>query len=227
MQVTTVVSGAWDAFATKITAFLPALIGAIIIFVAGWIIARLVKFAVVKLLKLVRFDKATEKGGVQKFLKKGEITKTPSDILGTLVYWFIMILVIIASLDALGLPIVSDLLNSIFLYIPNVVAAIIVLVLGFLVGNLLAAVVKTAASNAGLKAADGMGKLALYALVVFSIAIALDQLGVGEEIVGAAFMITFGAVALALALAFGLGGRDAAAEYLKRWLEEKKTPAKK
>ena len=227
MQVTTVVSGAWNAFAIKITAFLPALIGAIIIFVAGWIIARLVKFAVVKLLKLIRFDKATEKGGVQQFLKKGEITKTPSDILGILVYWFIMILVLIASLDALGLPIVSDLLNSIFLYIPNVVAAIIVLVLGLLVGNLLAAVVKTAASNAGLKAADGMGKLALYALVIFSIAIALDQLGVGEEIVGAAFVITFGAVALALALAFGLGGRDAAAEYLKRWLEEKKTPAKK
>jgi hypothetical protein len=227
MEVTTIVTGAWNAFATKITAFLPALIGAIIIFVIGWIIARLVKLAVVKLLKLVRFDKATEKGGVNQFLKKGDITKTPSEILGILVYWFIMILVLIASLDALGLPIVSDLLNSIFLYIPNVVAAIIVVILGFLVGTLLAAVVKTAASNAGLKAADGMGKLALYAIILFSVAIALDQLGVGEEIVGAAFIITFGAVALALALAFGLGGRDAAAEYLKRWLAEKKTPAKR
>jgi hypothetical protein len=227
MEVTTVVTGAWNAFATKITAFLPALIGAIIIFVIGWIVARLIKLGVVKLLTLVRFDKATEKGGVNQFLKKGDITKSPSEILGILVYWFIMILVIIASLDALGLPIVSDLLNSIFLYIPNVVAAIIVLILGFLVGTLLATVVRTAASNAGLKAADGMGKLALYALVLFSVAIALDQLGVGEEIVGAAFMITFGAVALALALAFGLGGRDAAADYLKRWLQEKKPPAKR
>ena len=151
MEVTTVVTGAWNAFATKITAFLPALIGAIIIFVIGWIIARLVKLAVVKLLKLVRFDKATEKGGVNQFLEKGDITKSPSELLGILVYWFIMILVIIASLDALGLPIVSDLLNSIFLYIPNVVAAIIVLILGFLVGNLLATVVRTAASNAGCK----------------------------------------------------------------------------
>jgi hypothetical protein len=227
MEVTTVVTGAWNAFATKITAFLPALIGAIIIFVIGWIIARLVKLAVVKLLKLVRFDKATEKGGVNQFLEKGDITKSPSELLGILVYWFIMILVIIASLDALGLPIVSDLLNSIFLYIPNVVAAIIVVILGFLVGNLLATVVRTAASNAGLKAADGMGKLALYAIVLFSVAIALDQLGVGEEIVGAAFIIIFGAAALALALAFGLGGRDAAGDYLKRWLEEKKPPARK
>jgi hypothetical protein len=227
MEITTVVSGAWNAFATKITAFLPELIGAIIIFIVGWIVARLVKLGVVKLLALVRFDKATEKGGVNEFLKKGDITKSPSEIIGTLVYWFIMILVIIASLDALGLPIVSDILNSIFLYIPNVVAAIIVLILGFLVGNLLAAVVRTAASNAGFKAADSMGNLALYAIVIFSVAIALDQLDIGEEIVAAAFIIAFGAFALALALAFGLGGRDAAADYLKRWLEEKKSPAKR
>jgi hypothetical protein len=169
MELTTVVTGAWNVFATKITAFLPALIGAIIIFVAGWIIARLVKLGVERLLKLVRFDRATEKAGVQEFLKKGDIVKTPAEIVGTLVYWFIMILVIIASLDALGLPIVSDMLNSIFLYIPNVVAAIIV----------------------------------------------------------SAFELAFGAAALALALAFGLGGRDVAADYLKRWLEERKTPARK
>ncbi len=227
MEVTTVVTGAWDAFATKITAFLPELIGAIIIFVVGWIIARLARLSVEKLLKLVRFDTATEKAGVKTFLKKGEIVKTPSEIVGTLVYWFIMILVIIASLDALGLPIVSDMLNSIFLYIPNVVAAIIVLVLGFLMGTLLAAVVRTAASNAGLKNAAGLGKLSLYAIVFFSAAIALIQLGIGEEVVASAFELAFGAAALALALAFGLGGRDVAADYLKRWLEEKKIPAKK
>jgi hypothetical protein len=227
MGLTTVVTGAWNAFAVKITAFLPALIGAIIIFVAGWIIARLVKLGVERLLKLIRFDKATEKTGVQEFLKKGDILKAPSEIIGSLVYWFLMILVIIASLDALGLPIVSDLLNSIFLYIPNVVAAIIVLVLGFLLGTLLSAVVRTAASNAGLKNAEGLGKLALYAIVFFSGAIALIQLGIGGEIVVSAFGIAFGAAALALALAFGLGGRDVAADYLKRWLEEKKTPAKR
>jgi small-conductance mechanosensitive channel len=227
MEVTTVVTGAWNAFATKITAFLPELIGAIVIFVVGWIIARLVKLATEKLLNLVRFNKATEKTGVNKFLKKGEIVKAPSEIVGMLVYWFIMILVFIASLDALGLPIVSDMLNSIFLYIPNVVAAIIVLVLGFLMGNLLAAVVRTAASNAGLKNAEGLGKLSLYAIVVFAVSIALIQLGIGEEIVVSAFGLAFGAAALALALAFGLGGRDVAGDYLKRWLAEKKTSAKK
>ena len=223
MQITAVVKGAWDAFATKITVFLPEFIGAVIIFVAGLIIAKLVNMGIVKLLRLVRFDIAAEKTGVKEFLGKGNIVKTPSEIIGALVYWFMMILVLIASLDALGLPIVSDILNDIFLYIPNVVAAIIVLVLGILFGNLLSAVVRTAASNAGLSTADGLGKTALYAIVVFSGAVALIQLGIGEEIVTSACSLAFGAIALAFGLAFGLGGKHVASDYLKKWLEGKDT----
>ena len=223
MELTTIVTGAWNTFTAKIMAFLPMLIGAIIIFAAGLILAKLVRLGVVKLLKLIRLDSATEKAGIENFLKKGDIRKTSSEILGTLIYWFIMILVIIASLDALGLPIVSDILNDIFLYIPNVVAAIIVLILGILFANLLSAVVRTAASNAGLTTAEALGKVTFYAIIFFSGAIALIQLGIGEEIVAAAFGIVFGAAALALALAFGLGGRDVAADHLKKWFE-KKTP---
>jgi len=222
MEITTVVTGAWNAFATKVTAFLPELIGAIIIFVLGWFIARLSKKSVIKLLRLVRFDKGAEKGGISEFLEKGSITRTPSEIIGVLVYWFVMILVIIAALDALGLPIVSDLLNSIFLYIPKVVAAVIVLVLGILFGNFIASVVQTTASNAGITTAEGLGKLCLYAILFFSGTIALDQLGIGKEIVTTAFLLAFGASALALGLAFGLGGKDLAGEYLKKWLASKK-----
>jgi len=225
MELTTVVTGAWNAFTTKITVFLPKLMGAIIIFVAGLIIAKLIKMMVVRLLRLVRFDSVAEKTGVKGFLEKGNITKTSSEIIGVLIYWFFMVLAIIASLDAMGLPIVSDILNDIFLYIPNVVAAIVVLVLGFLLGSLLSAVVRTAASNAGLATPEGLGKTALYAVVFFSVSVALLQLGIGEEIVTSAFIISFGAAALALALAFGLGGKDVAADYLKRLLEEKKMPS--
>jgi len=227
MTITAVVKGAWDAFATKITVFLPELIGAIIIFVAGLIIAKLIQLGIVKLLRLARFDTAAEKTGVKEFLSKGSISKTSSEIIGSLTYWFVMILVLIASLDALGLPIVSDILNDIFLYIPNVVAAIIILVLGMLFGNLLSAVVRTAASNAGLSTADALGNTALYAIVIFSGAIALIQLGIGEEIVASAFGLGFGAFALAFGLAFGLGGKDVAANYLKKWFEGKnKSPQK-
>jgi hypothetical protein len=227
MEITAVVKGAWAAFATKITVFLPKLIGAIVIFVAGLIIAKLINMGIVKLLKLIRFDKVAEKTGVKEFLDKGSIIKTPSEIIGTLIYWFVMILVIIASMDALGLPIVSEILDEIFLYIPNVVAVIIVLILGILFGNLLSAVVRTAASNAGLSTADALGKTALYAVVAFSGAIALIQLGIGVEIVTSAFGLIFGALALAFGLAFGLGGKEIAADYLKRWTEGKKTPVQK
>ncbi len=227
MELMTVVTGAWNAFATKITVFLPKLLGAIIIFVVGLIIAKLIKMGVVRLLKLLRFDTAAEKTGVKGFLEKGNITKTSSEIVGILIYWFVMILAIIASLDAMGLPIVSDILNDIFLYIPNVVAAIIVLVLGFLLGSLLSAVVRTAASNAGFATHEGLGKTALYAVIFFSVSVALIQLGIGGEIVTSAFVIAFGAAALALALAFGLGGKEVAADYLKELLKEKKTPSQK
>ena len=227
MQITTVVQGAWDAFATKITAFLPMLIGAIIIFVAGLLLARLLRYFTVRLLKLVRLDRAGEKTGLKEFLEKGSIFKEPSEIVGSLVYWFLMILVLIATLDALGLPIVSELLNQVFYYIPNVVAAVVVIVLGILLGNLLAAVVRTAASNAGLAAAEGLAKTSLYAIIFFSGAVALVQLGIGAEVVAASFEIAFGAVALALALAFGLGGKDVAAGYLQKWLKETKIPNKK
>ena len=226
MEITTVVQGAWNAFATKITVFLPKLMGAVIIFVVGLIASKLIEMGVVKLLKLIRFDVAADKAGVKNFLDKGGIEKTASEIIGTLVYWFIMILVLIATLDALGLPIVSDLLNQIFVYLPNVVAAIVVLILGVLFGNLLSAVVRTSASNAGLASAEGLGKAALYAIIVFSAAIALIQLGIGEEIVTYAFGLVFGAIALAIGLAFGLGGKEVAAGYLKRWLEAQKTTAK-
>ncbi len=227
MEITAVVKGAWDAFATKITIFLPELIGAIIIFVAGLIIAKLFKMGIVKLLRLAHFDSAADKTGVKGFLNKGNIIRTPSEIIGSLAYWFIMILVLIASLDALGLPIVSDILNDIFLYIPNVVAAIIVLILGILFGNLLSAVVRTTASNAGVANAEGLGKIALYAIVVFSGSIALIQLGIGAEIVSLAFGLAFGAMALAFGLAFGLGGKEVAGNYLKKCLEEKKTSKQK
>ena len=222
MEVKAVVMSAWGAFATKITTFLPDLIGAIIIFVGGWLLAKLLRLLIVKFLRLIRIDSLSEKTGVKGFLEKGNIQKTLSQIVGMLVYWFFMILVLIASLDALGLVIVSDMLDSIFLYIPNVVAAIIVLILGLLFGNLLAAAVKTAAGNAGLLIGDTLGKISLYAIVFFAGSIALLQLGIGEAVVAAAFIILFGATALALALAFGLGGKDAAAELLKAWMEKKK-----
>ena len=182
----------------------------------------MIRYATVKFLKLIKLDTAAESTGVKEFLAKGNVHKSTSEIIGSLLYWFLMIIVLVASLDALGLPIVSDLLNAVVLYIPNVIAAVIVLTLGVLFGSLLSAVVRTAASNAGLGIAEELSKVAFYGIMVFASSIALIQLGIGKDVIESTFEILLGAVALAPALAFGLGGREVAAEYLKKWLETKK-----
>lgn len=220
MEILSTVQGAWEAFATQITIFIPLLIGAVIIFVIGWFAAKISKRVVSKVLSKLQLDKTSEKTGLKEFLKKGNVTQEPSEIVGLLTYWFIMLLTLVASLDTLGLPIASDILNEIFLYIPNVVAAVLVLILGVFLGNLLSSVVQTTVANAGFSNPESMGKISLYAVIFFSGTIALSQLGVGSEIVTAAFILAFGGFSLACGLAFGLGGKDVAAEYLQQWLQK-------
>lgn len=220
MQIMATVQNAWDAFSTQITSFIPLLIGAIIIFVVGWLAAKLTKSIISKLLSKLQLDRTSEKTGLKEFLQKGNVVQQPSEIVGSLTYWFIMLLTLVASLDALGLPIASDILNEIFLYIPNVVAAVLVLILGIFLGNLLSSFIQTGVANAGFSNSEIMGKISLYAVIFFSGTIALSQLGVGQEIVTAAFILAFGGLSLAGGLAFGLGGKDVAAEYLQKWLKK-------
>jgi len=221
MEILSTVQSAWQAFVTQITIFIPLLIGAIIIFVVGWFAAKISKRVITKVLSKLQLDKTSEKTGLKEFLQKGNVTQEPSEIVGLLTYWFIMLLTLVASLDTLGLPIASDILNEIFLYIPNVVAAVLVLILGIFLGNLLSSVVQTTVANAGFSNPESMGKISLYAVIFFSGTIALSQLGVGSEIVTAAFILAFGGFSLACGLAFGLGGKDVAAEYLQQWLQKK------
>lgn len=222
MEILSTVQNAWQAFVTQITIFIPLLIGAIIIFVVGWFAAKISKRVITKVLSKLQLDKTSEKTGLKEFLQKGNVTQQPSEIVGLLTYWFIMLLTLVASLDTLGLPIASDILNEIFLYIPNVVAAVLVLILGIFLGNLLSSVVQTTVANAGFSNPESMGKISLYAVIFFSGTIALSQLGVGSEIVTAAFILAFGGFSLACGLAFGLGGKDVAADYLQKWLQKEK-----
>ena len=227
MNLTASITNAWESFAVTIVAYLPQIIGAIIILALGWILARFIRYLITKILQKLQFEKLTEKAGVGELLRKGEIYRSPSNLIGLVVYWFILVLVFIAAMDALGLPVVSEALDNIFLYIPNVVAALVVLVLGFLFGNLISSVVRTAAANAEIAESEILAKTAQYSIIVFSVLIALHQLGIAQQLVTAALIIGFGAFSLALALAFGLGGRELAAEKLKKWSENQKPKQKK
>lgn len=203
----------------QIAMSLPQILAAIILFVVGWIIARLVKKMVIKLLTLAKFNYVTEKTGIDKFLKDGGLSITTIDILGTLVYWVIMLIVIMATLNSLQLTTAALLFNEIMLYVPNLIVAIIILILGIYLGRLVAKSLHASLLNANDVNAALIGRIAFYSIIVLTVFIILSQLQIAEPIVTSAFQIFFGAICLALALAFGLGGKDWAAGKIKKHLD--------
>lgn len=214
-QLTDVLRESYTQFFGQLAGFLPNLIGAIVILIVGWIIARVVKSLAVKLLRVVRFNVLTDKAGVDKFLQDGGVKVTASEVVGVLLYWLIMLIVLSAAFNSLGLRIASELFNEIILFVPNVVVAVLVLIVGLYLARFMDHVVVTYFKNIGVQNAETFGRIAKWVILVFVVSVTLFQLNVGAEIVRDAFLIIFGAVALALALAFGLGGRDWAAHVIK------------
>jgi hypothetical protein len=223
MNAVVTVTGFWDAFVTKIAVLLPNLFFAIAIILLGWVFCNVIKRIVVRLLRLCHFDLLAERAGIKLALDRGGIKQSPSDIVGLLVFWFLFLIAIVTTLETLNLSGATDTLHSIYLYIPKIVAALVVLILGLYFANFLETVTRTTCANAGLEQAASIGRAAYVGTAIFVIAGILEILDIASEIVIWAFILVFGAVCLALALAFGLGGRDVAARYLDKWLEEKKT----
>jgi hypothetical protein len=214
MQIQDIIVDSVAAFIRGIGDFLPNILAAIVILIVGWIIAKLLKAAVARVLKLVKFPTLTQRAGIDDFLAKGDVKQTASDLIAVLVYWLVMLIVLVTAVNALGLDVASQLLNQILLYIPNIIVAVVVVVVGMYAANFVAALVRTAAANAGIAEAGFIAALSRYALIIFTFAIALNQLRIGQEIVANGFLIVLGAAALGAALAFGLGARDLVGKYL-------------
>jgi hypothetical protein len=201
---------------TQIVAFLPKLIGALVLLIAGWLVAKLARKAAVKVFKILRIETVAEKSGIEDFLIKGGVPFTTVSILGSLIYWFVMLIVFLAVLNSLGLEAAAALFDKIVLYIPNVLVAVVVLLFGTLFAKLVQGVSQSYLSNVGVAGAVLMSTVAYYAIIIFVISVALEQLAIGGLVLVSAFQIAFGALCLALALAFGLGGRDWAAHVLEK-----------
>jgi hypothetical protein len=206
-------------FLNEIAVALPQIIGALLILLIGWIIARIIKRLSVKGLRLVRFNYLTEKSGIENFLEKGGVKVSSIDLIGTLIYWIIMLVVILATLNSLQLTAASTLFNQIMLYIPNIIVAILILVIGIYFARLVSQVLVTSLKNMGEKTANMIGTIASYAIIVFTVFIILGQLNIAGSIVNNAFIILFGALCLALGLAFGLGGKEWAARIIDKHLK--------
>ncbi len=201
---------------TKIARFIPTLVGALVILIVGWIIAKIARNAVKRFLQLIHFDTIAEKSGISDILKKGTVRVTAGQILTGLAYWLVMIMVLVMVVNALGLTVASQLLEGLLAYIPQVIAALFILVLGLFLGNLVFGIVHTAASNADLPKPEMLSSLARWAIVIFAVTVSLKQLGIAPFLVSTTFNIFFAGVCLALALAFGLGGREAAGKYIEQ-----------
>ena len=195
----------YNVFFTQLASFLPKLIGAVVLLIFGWIIAKIIRTVSIK-------------GGVDKFLYDGGVKKSTIEIVGDLFYWLIMLIVILAAFNSLGLSVASELFNQIILYIPNIIVAILVVIFGLFLARFISQALVTYFANIGIENSKTIGRIAQYAIIIFVISISLTQLNVGEEIVASAFLIIFGAICLALALAFGLGGKEWAANIIKKYL---------
>lgn len=202
--------------------FISSLIGMILILVIGWLIAKLVQNVIARLLKLMRLDSIADQIGANNILAKGGIKYTLSELLGVLCYWIVILVTLTVSVNAIGLTAVADLLNRVILYVPNIIAAIFILVLGIFCATFLGSIIQTSAANAGLSQAKLLSKLAEVIIVVFAIAIALEQLGIGALVIGLAVNIIFASIGLGLALAFGLGCKDIAGKYVSEIIEKLK-----
>jgi hypothetical protein len=199
---------------TRILAYLPILLGALIILIVGWIVAKLIRRGVDLLLKAIRFDVMANKTGITEVLRKGDLKFTASQVVSGLVYWLIIIMVLVMTVDALGLPKASDILSSIFAYVPKVIAALLVLVVAMFLASFVSGIVRAACGNANLPKPELIAGISQWAIIIFAATIAMEELGIAPLLVGTAFNIILGGVVLALALAFGLGGKDAAARYI-------------
>jgi len=210
------------AMLIKIWSYIPAILGAIAILIIGWIIAKFVEAIVVRALKAVRLDVVSDKAGIANMLAQGEIKWTLSELIGVIVYWIVMLSVLAATLNALNLTIAGDLLSKLVAYIPNIIIAIFVLVLGSFLASFVAGIVRTAASNAGLGNAKLLAKITQTVLIVFAIIVAIEQLNIATAFIAFAINIILASIGLALALSFGLGCKDIAAKAMSDMLNKVK-----
>jgi hypothetical protein len=205
------------AFLTQIGAFLPRLALAIAVLIAGWLVAKVVRFAVTKGLRAINFNILTERAGIDGFLQQGGLRSDTTGIFGLLVYWLVILAALIIAFNSVGLTYITDLLGKVLLFVPKVIVALLIVTFGAYFARFVANAVITYCRNIGVQDAPMLGTLAQYAIMAFVVLIALDQVDVGGDIIRESFLVILAGVVFALALAFGLGGKDWAAERLERW----------
>lgn len=202
----------WVRFIT----FVPTLVGALLVFLFGLVVASILGKVVERIIRALRIDQAIERISIGEKLKEHGIDITFSEFFGKLVQWFLALVFLMAATDIIGLTQVTNFLNSVLLYLPNVVVATIILSIAFLLSSLVYTIVRSSTRAAGVMNAGLLATIIRWAIVVFGLLAALIQLGIATSLVNTIFIGLIAAISLATGLAFGLGGRDEAALILKK-----------
>ena len=197
--------------------FLPALVGAIIILVIGWIVAGLLAKLVEAGLKRVGFERAANSTGITSMIQRSGSSFTASAVVAEIVKWFIRLIAIQAAASVLGLDQISAIINAILLWLPNLVVAIAILVIGALIARFVSRLVQGSTGQMGFSNPELLGNIAHYAILTFAVIAAIDQLGIAETVVNTLFIGAVATVALATGLAFGLGGQQTAGRITEGW----------
>jgi len=206
------------AFAMFMAA-IPRIIGFVVILVIGWIVASLLAAAVAKLLRAVHFNDLARRSGLTGFVHNMGVYSDGAGLIATITKWFVRLIALVVAFDALGLPAVSQVLQELLLWLPNLVVALVILVLAGLAANAVGSLVRGATAEAGFSNANLLATVARFAIWSFAVVVAVNQLGIATTLVNTLFMGMVAAMALAFGLAFGLGGRDTAAKIVAGWYE--------
>ena len=203
-------AGALNTFLSAI----PRIIGFVVVLIVGWIIASLLARGVEALLHAVRFNDLARRSGFADFVQKMGVNDDASGVIASVVKWFVRLITLVVAFDTLGLPAVSGVLQQLLLWLPNLIVALVVLVLGGLAANALSQLVRGATAGAGFSNPEVLATVTKAAVWGFAVVVALTQLGIATTLINTLVIGLVGALSLATGLAFGLGGRDRAAQLL-------------
>ncbi|MDR5171371.1 mechanosensitive ion channel family protein [Methylobacillus sp. Pita2] len=211
-----------NEFWSQVAYFFPKLLAVIVILAFGWVCAKVACLGVKRILELAQFDKFADRSGLEAFLKHGDFDLTLSGVISQVIYWLVILLFVITGANTLGLTEVAHMLNNLANYLPKIIVAILVLIFGTLLARFVNRLVF--AWLHGMKY-DGALKISTtveYGIQIFALFVALEQLDIGTQLLTALFVIVFGAIFLALAIAFGLGGKDRAARLIEEMQSKRK-----
>lgn len=211
---------AWNEVWLSFLTVLPRILGGIIIFAIGLILAYWVKKLIIEFLKLIKLERLTGAAGVEKYLEKAEIKFGFNELIGTIFEWIIVLVFFLAVVDILGLPVVSQVVASVLSYIPNIIAAALILGAGFVLGSLVDGLVRGALASIDTSVARSIGKLSRYVVVLVAFFAGLDQLKIAQGLIITFYQGLTYTVVLVIGLAVGLGAKDLISKILGDWYDK-------